>query len=273
MAGVEWWNDRGVADHYNFVSTGDQYDFYRRSPWTDDDNPGWGASYSDNEGRIIAGNSFDYPCIHGRSIMAAGRSFISVSDEVFTSEAFDFTPYCAADLIFGEEKTTVSTSDSARKDFQIYTPEFIRTLEKMATAGIPLFISGSYIGTDLQMAGDTLITAKVKEILHFKHRTDHAVRKGNLYATDIVRPAFTGSYVFNTADNSSVCAAYAPDAIEPADKGSFTAFRYTENNTSAGVIYRGKPGTVVLGFPFETIISPEERDELMKQVLNFLTAK
>ena len=38
MAGVEWWNDRGVADHYNFVTTGDQYDFYRRSPWTDDDN-------------------------------------------------------------------------------------------------------------------------------------------------------------------------------------------------------------------------------------------
>jgi hypothetical protein len=35
----------------------------------------------------------------------------------------------------------------------------------------------------------------------------------------------------------------------------------------------GKPGTVVLGFPFETISSPEERDELMRQVLNFLIKK
>ena len=114
MAGVEWWNDRGVADHYNFVTTGDQYDFSRRSPWTDDDNPGWGASYSDKEGKIIAGNTFDYPYIHGKSIMAAGRSFISVSDEIFTDEGFDFAPYCAADLIFGEEKTTLSAASIPR---------------------------------------------------------------------------------------------------------------------------------------------------------------
>jgi hypothetical protein len=273
MAGVEWWNDRGVADHYNFVSTGDQYDFYRISPWTDDDNPGWGASYSDSEGRIIAGNTFDYPHIHGKSIMAAGRSFISISDEAFTNDGFDFAPYCAADLIFGEEKTTLSASDSSRKDFQIYTPEFIQTLEKMAAAGLPVFMSGSYTGTDLQMTGDTITEARVKKVLHFKHRTDHAVRKGHLYATDMAYPAFTGGYTFNTADSPGAYAAEAPDAIEPADKGSLTVFRYSENNTSAGVIYRGKPGTVVLGFPFETIISPEERDELMRQVLNFLTKK
>ncbi len=273
MAGVEWWNDRGVADRYNFVSTGDQYDFSRRSPWTDDDNPGWGASYSDNEGMIIAGNTFDYPYIHGKSIMAAGRSFISVSDEVFTDAGFDFAPYCAADLIFGEEKTTLSAADSSTKDFQIYTPEFIHALEKMTASGVPVFMSGAYTGTDLQMTGDTLMAARVKKVLHFKHRTDHAVRNGHLYATDMANPAFTGGYTFNTSDSAGTYAAEAPDAIEPADKGSITAFRYSENNTSAAVIYRGTPGTVVLGFPFETIISPEERDELMRQVLNFLTKK
>jgi hypothetical protein len=262
-----------VADHYNFVSTGDQYDFYRRSPWTDDDNPGWGASYSDNEGRIIAGNTFDYPYLHGKSIMAAGRSFISVSDEVFTDEGFDFAPYCAADLILGEEKTTLSAADSSTKDFQIYTPEFIHALEKMTAAGVPVFMSGAYTGTDLQMTGDTLMAARVMKVLHFKHRTDHAVRTGHLYATDMARLAFTGGYTFNTSDSAGTYAAEAPDAIEPADKGSVTAFRYSENNTSAVVIYRGTPGTVVLGFPFETIISPEERDELMRQVLNFLTKK
>jgi hypothetical protein len=273
MAGVEWWNDRGVADRCNFIATGDQYDFSRGSPWTDDDDAGWGASYSDDEGRIIAGNSFDYPFIHGKSIMAAGRSFISVSDEVFTDDGFDFTPYCAADLIFGEEKTTIPVSDSSGKDFRIYTPEFIQTLERMAAAGMPVFMSGSYTGTDLQMTGDTITVDRVKKLLHFKPRTGHAVMKGHLYATDMARPFFTGSYTFNTADSPGVYAAEAPDAIEPADKGSLTAFRFSENNTSAGVIYRGKPGSVVLGFPFETIVSPEERDELMRQVLNFLTKK
>jgi hypothetical protein len=287
MAGVEWWNDRGVADHYNFVTTGDQYDFYRRSPWTDDDDAGWGASYSDNEGKIISGNTFDYPYIHGKSILAAGRSFISVSDEVFTGEGFDFAPYCAADLIFGEEKTNVSAADSAIKDFQIYTPAFINALEKMTSAGVPLLMSGSYTGTDLQMTGDSLTVARVNKILHFKHRTGHAVRNGHFYATDMAGKTFTGSYSFNTADRAGSCsaespdtadipgiyAAEAPDAIEAADKGSITAFRYSENNTSAAVMYRGTPGTVVFGFPFETITQPAERDAIMRQVLNFLIKK
>jgi hypothetical protein len=138
---------------------------------------------------------------------------------------------------------------------------------------MPVFLSGSYTGTDLQMTGDTVTVDRVKKILHFKHRTGHAVMKGHLYATDMARPFFTGTYTFNTADSPGVYAAESPDAIEPADKGSLTAFRFSENNTSAGVIYRGKPGLVVLGFPFETIVSPEERDELMRQVLNFLTKK
>jgi len=132
-------------------------------------------------------------------------------------------------------------------------------------------MSGSYTGTDLQLTGDSLTASRVQKVLHFKPRTGHAVRNGQLYATDIAHPEFTGGYTFNTADSPVIYAAEAPDAIEPADKGSLTAFRYTENNTSAAVIYTGKPGTVVLGFPFETISSPEERDELMSQVLNFLT--
>ncbi len=83
MAGVAWWKDRGVADHSEILAVGDQYDFDRWSAWLDDDNPGWGASYSDKEGTIIPGNTFDYPYLHGKAIMEAGRSFVSVSDEVF----------------------------------------------------------------------------------------------------------------------------------------------------------------------------------------------
>ncbi|MBA4322390.1 MAG: hypothetical protein C0408_06180, partial [Odoribacter sp.] len=43
VAGVAWWSDRGVADHSEISAVGDQYDFNRKSPWLDDDSPGWGA--------------------------------------------------------------------------------------------------------------------------------------------------------------------------------------------------------------------------------------
>jgi hypothetical protein len=273
MAGVAWWDDRGVADRYDFTGTGDQYDFERRSPWTDDDNAGWGASYSDREGRIIPGNTFDFPYVHGLSVMAAGKSFISVSDEVFIKEDFDLSPWCAIDLIFGEEKTTASVYDPDKKEFQIYTPEFLRSLERMKQASIPLFMSGSYTGTDLMMLADTTAAATVMKTLHFKPRTDHAVRTGELYATDIAQSHFAGSYAFNTGSADSSYAAEAPDAIEPADKLTFTALRYSENNTSAAVMHRGEVRSFVMGFPFETISTQTERDSLMKQILNFLLTK
>ena len=273
MAGVEWWNDRGVADHFDIESTGDQYDFERNSLWVDDDDPGWGASYSDIEGKIIRGNSFDYPFIHGKSIMSAGRSFCSVSDEVFCKKDFDTSPFNIVDLIFGEEKTTIATYDTTKMDFQIYSPEFISKIGELTSAGTSVFMSGSYVGTDLRMTRDTSFLAKAGEYLHFKPRTGHAVKGGRFYATDIAGAYFSGTIDFNTSDSGAIYAAEAPDAIEPAGRGAVTAFRYNENNTSAGVIFNGTNKTVILGFPFETIISEADRNNLMYQILEFLNTK
>jgi len=59
----------------------------------------------------------------------------------------------------------------------------------------------------------------------------------------------------------------SPDGIEPADDNAFTVFRYSENNLSAGVVYQGNYKTCVLGFPFESIKSSLERDQLMESIL------
>lgn len=272
MAGVEWWNDRGVPDHYDIVATGDQYDFDRNSPWIDDDAPGWGASYSDREGVVTAGNTFDYPIVHGSAIMAAGYSFFSVSDEVFCSADFSLRGYKAVDLIFGEEKSTPSVYDSTKIDFSIYTPEFVSRIDDITEAGVPLFMSGSYVGTDLAMASDTAVMRQVGRHLHFKFRTGHAVKKGSFYSTDRAAGVISVRSEFNTSDRRDIYTVEAPDAIEPYDKTSLTAIRYSENNTSAGVFGTVKNRTAVLGFPFETVVSEEDRNQIMKYILDFLTA-
>jgi hypothetical protein len=225
------------------------------------------------EGNIIPGNTFDFAYIHGKAIMAAGYSFCSVSDEVFNRPDFDISQFKVTDLIFGEEKTTASVYDSSRLDFQIYTPEFIRKIKAITEAGVSLFISGSYVGTDLRISADTSALAFAADYLHFRPMTGHAVKKGTAYPTDIVTPMFSGPVEFNTQQTGNVYGAEAPDAIVPADKSSVTAFRYTENNTSAGVIYRGKNRTLVMGFPFETVISEPERNRMMDQILRFLFTK
>ncbi|MCJ7821449.1 MAG: xanthan lyase, partial [Bacteroidales bacterium] len=272
MAGVAWWNDRGVADHADIVASGDQYDYERRSPWTDDDNAGWGASYSDMEGKIIPGNTFDFPLIHGNAIMAAGSSFYSVSDEVFVKNDFNASFFSVVDLIMGEEKTTADLYDKTKYDFTIYTPDFMNRIKEITSSGASVFMSGSYVGTDLWFSRDSSALRFAADYLHFKPMTGHAVKEGKVYPTDIATPWFSGATEFNTAQTGEVYGAEAPDAIVPADKYSITAFRYTENNTSAGVLHNGKNRTLVLGFPFETIKSETDRNRLMKQALEFLLA-
>ena len=270
MAGVAWWNDRGVADHMEITGTGDQYDYDRKSPWLDDDSPGWGASYNDRAGTIVAGNTFDYPYIHGKSILSAGRSFYSVSDEYFCSAGFSPSQWRTIDLIFGEEKTTPFFNDTVPKDFSIYTPEFMSRIAAMTAAGTGIFMSGSYVGSDQLTRSDSTLIKFAARTLHFLPRTGHAVKTGNVYATDYAKPAFSGKISFNTGMSDKIYAAEAPDAIEPSGKGAVTAFRYSESNASAGIIYKGSYSTVVLGFPFETITDENERNGLMKQILNYL---
>jgi hypothetical protein len=269
MAGVAWWNDRGVADKTEISATGDQYDFSRKSPWLDDDSPGWGASYNDFSGSIIPGNTFDYPYIHGKSIMAAGHSFFSVSNKYFTSGDLDATRWKIVDLIFGEQKSTQFFNDTSIIDYKIYTPGFMKRISDLTGSGTAIFMTGSYVGSDQIIPGDSTAIKFAGNVLHFSPRTGHAVRSGNVYATDYANPLFTGTYDFNTGFSDLIYKAEAPDAIEPAGKGAICSFRYSENNSSAGVAFSGSYRTVILGFPFETIVSPVQRDILMKQVLSY----
>jgi hypothetical protein len=269
MAGTAWWDDRGVADRQDIITIGDQYDFNRSNPWLDDDSPGWGATYSDMAGKVISGNTFDYPFIHGKTIMAAGYSFYSVSDEYFCSDKIDPFSWKNIDLIFGEEKSTPFFNDTSRIDFKIYTPEFMDKIEDFTRSGANIFMSGAYVGSDMIVPGDSAAIKFSRSYLHFLPRTGHAVRTGEIYATDYSKPAFNGTFNFNTGLSESIYQVEAPDAVEPSGRGAICSFRYSENNSSAGIAFRGDYKTVILGFPFETITGEEQRNLLMKQILDY----
>ncbi|MDP2366204.1 MAG: xanthan lyase, partial [Ignavibacteria bacterium] len=56
--------DEGVPDKYELGFTGTQFNYDPNSKWLTDDNPGHGASHSDYESTIIAGNTFDFTYVH-----------------------------------------------------------------------------------------------------------------------------------------------------------------------------------------------------------------
>jgi peptidoglycan/xylan/chitin deacetylase (PgdA/CDA1 family) len=95
------------------------------------------------------------------------------------------------------------------------------------------------------------------------------VKTGPFYSTDYGNKRFNISGNFNTGYDPEMYSVEAPDGIEPAGKGAFTAFRYGENNVSAGIAYNGKYKCVALGFPIETITDQSVLNEFIKQVMAF----
>ncbi len=270
FAGVAWWDDQGVADHYDYGFTGFQYDFDRKSPWLDDDSPGWGASYGNFEGKRIVGNTFDNTLIHGKAIIDAGYSYISVSKEAFEDENYDCSHFATVDIILGEEKATPSYRKPGNFDFQIYSSPFMSKIEKLNDIACPFFISGAYVGTEIHMLNDTIIEQFVKDNMHFIWRTNHAVKTGGVQVTNVAHNLFTGNLEFNTGYDPNIYTVEAPDAIEPFGDKSLTALRYDENKSSAAVVYLGDNPCIVVGFPFETITDIKVRENFMKEVLQLL---
>lgn len=266
FAGLAYWDDEGVPDKFDIGYTGQQYDFNRESKWLDDDSPGWGASYGNMEGKLIPGNSFDNIFIHGQSILEAGYSFVSTSDEAFANPDYDFSPYSTIDLIFGKEKTTKTFSGEL---FKVFNEDMQKQIEEFTNDGGNVFASGAYISSDHKINKDTIAQKFAEDVLHFKWRTNHAARNGQVIATDNLDINFPGKLTFNTRYHPQIYKVEAPDGIEPAGEGALSAFRYNENNVSAGIAFNGKYKTVILGFPFEAILSETERNGLMKNVLAY----
>jgi hypothetical protein len=269
MAGIAWWKDEGVALGNDLSHTGNQYDFDRNSDWLHDDSQGWGASQADLETFPVAGNSFDFPIVHGRAFRDAGYSFVSVSDEVFEDPDFDASGYRAVDLIFGEERGTESFQRPLAMDFRVFTPSMMESVERYTKAGGDVFLSGAYIGTDMMENSDSVAIQFATQVLHYTWRTHHATNIGSVYVTDRAVDLFPEQVMFNTADHGILYKVESPDAIEPAGTGAFRIYRYTSGNCSAGIAYKGSYCTVALGFPFECILTPQQRAELITRVMNF----
>lgn len=85
-------------------------------------------------------------------------------------------------------------------------------------------------------------------------------------------PTQNGYFSFNTKPNTQSYCVESPDGLTPVGENAWTIFRYSENNISAGVAYKGKDyRCVTLGFPIETLSDSQQIDTLMSDLLQFFT--
>lgn len=267
--------DAGVPDRVDYNFPGVQYDFDPASRFRSNDSPGHGASFGDDETRLIAGNTFDFPVVHGRALRDLGFPFVSCSDEAVVDSSVDLRRYACVDLLMGEERTTprvrpvLDTLLGVR--FTAFPPALQDVITRFAAAGGALLVSGSHMGSDLwaSFPSDSSGPRFARETLKFSLTTDHASRTGRVVTADTLFLPRGVTLRFSTTQNDSIYAVESPEALAPVRDGS-TLLRYEENLFSAAAGYRRDARVIALGFPFETVLGEKDRLTLMQAMLNYL---
>lgn len=273
MAGIQWWQDEGVADNIDVAFLGYQYCFNRNAGWLDDDSPGWGASGIEGWGKQIAGNTHDYPRRHGKTYQKMGISYVSQSRDAFEENPQDPYQYGFLDVLFGEQRTVKNFREEREKgSFPVYTPQMIASIRTFNNNRTPVLISGAYVGSDMIANSDSTAIKFARDELHYLWMANHATRDNAVYATDHARPYMKGTYHFNNVFGPNIYRVESPDAIEPAE-GSVRLFRYKDNNLSAGSLFDGDNKIVVIGFPLETVWNENEKYDLMRQIVAFFNKR
>ena len=269
--------DHGVPYLKDISYIGKMKEFRRAIPWMDDDASGYGDSYADYETKVIAGNTFDYPAIHGAAILNAGYAFVSCSDEAVEDGGVSLNDYQTVDLILGKEcQTKMGRGGITPLQYKTFSQPMQEAITAYCNQGGNIIVSGAFVGTDLW---DNRLTTSEEadkkfatDVLKYKWRVGQAALKGKVKSVASPFPMLTGNYTYHNELNEESYVVEAPDAIEPAGKDAYTVMRYSENNLSAGVAYQGDYKTYIMGFPFETIRTKAERETLMKAILTFFNS-
>ena len=269
--------DHGVPYLKDISYIGKMKEFRRAIPWMDDDASGYGDSYADYETKVIAGNTFDYPAIHGAAILKAGYAFVSCSDEAVENGRVSLNDYQTVDLILGKEcQTKMGRGGITPLQYKTFSQPMQEAITAYCNQGGNIIVSGAFVGTDLwdnRLATPEEADKKfATDVLKYKWRVGQAALKGKVKSVNSPFPMLTGNYTYHNELNEESYVVEAPDAIEPASKDAYTVMRYSENNLSAGVAYQGDYKTYIMGFPFETIRTEAERETLMKAILTFFNS-
>ena len=235
---------QGVPDGIDISYIGEQYDFQRASLWQSDDNCGWGASFSDKQFTLTAGNTHDYPVMHGRALSELGVSFCSCSATMLEDSAA-LSRYRVIDLICGKQRTEryqPCMADTILTRYEVFPAPLRKALSDFTAQGGDLLMSGMYLGSETIGMRDADF---IKQVLRYSYRGDHATRSGTIHFNRNILPM---QFVkLRTQLNPDIINCENPQGLMPA-YGATAIGTYTDSGMYAGIAYNGNYR--LLAFPF-----------------------
>jgi len=206
-------------------------------------------------------NMKNYIIQYAKALAELGLTFDSCCNEAVINQQVNLNNYLMVIWILGEESTA---------DYTFSQQEQIRVRDYLENGG-QLFVSGAEIGWDLEYYNTGL--SFYRSYLKARYIADDA----NVYQfSGVPGSIFEGlsEIRFDNGTHGTYDVNY-PDCIEPFD-GSKVCLNYDGTPYHAAIQYEGTFGTspkigklVYLGFPYETIYPEQDRNKIMKRIVNF----
>lgn len=266
-AGFDADDDFGVPYIRDIGFTGNQYEFRRSA------GESFGRSSSDYITAVIAGNTFDYPYIHGQAISASDKGFVSCSAKSIENGTVKLHDYKLVDWILGKQKTTIVGSGKSGIRYATFSSKQQNLIENYLDHGGRLMVSGAYVGSDLQTGGHSAEgTAFSRDVLGIN--VDHCAtrqRGGNISITSSALSAEGEAIPYSNTLNEHIYIVENPDVISPT-KDSELMFTFTDTGLPAGVMHKyGKGKVAVSSIPFESLTRSEDRKVIMEALMEWLS--
>lgn len=264
--------DSGAAYLQDISFIGEQTIFDRRLSRSENDNYALGTCYNDYETMVIAGNSFDYPALHGEDILKAGYSFSSSSVKAVERGDINLKRYNAIDLILGKQRTIAIGRGAMGYRYEAMSESLQRAVRDYTTSGGGVMISGSYLLNDLWHAPEATKEdrAFAEEVLKVKFGGTPASRNGKINSKPTQFAHRRIEFTFNTELSEDIYSVESPEVVRACDSGCINALQYANTQEAAAVAYKGDYSTFVMGFPYETITNGAEREKLMSDILTWI---
>lgn len=236
---------------------------YRRSA-----GESFGRSNGDYASTVIAGNTFDFPAVHGKAITKAGRGFISASVGAVEEGMVDLEDYSTVDLILGKQKKTLTGFGSSGIRYSAFSDKIQEKLKSFVKKGGDLLVSGTYVASDLydrRSSSESRVFAR--DILGIEpgngERSGVGAVKGNTGGFK------NKSVSYSNTLNENQYVIENPDILQPVS-GAETIFTFSDTGEAATIVNKnGKGKVIVSSIPFESI-QPDKQDALMKEYLEIL---
>lgn len=271
--------DHGVPYLYDISYIGQQYEFRRQIPWTNDDDPGFGASFADYETKVLPGNTFDYTALHGQHILQAGYSFVSASVKAVEDHTINLDLFPVVDIILGKQRTTTIGRGAVPQRYPAFSAELQQALTQYAANGGAILASGAYVASDLlSNQSDSSDAAKfASKTLGLGFRTSPATATAEVKAAANPFPQLqlksANLMFFHELNDFSYCVETSDGLLPTQASGavSYPFLQYSDTNIAAAVATQFTTHrSVAIGFPLETITRADSRQTLFNHILRFL---